>query len=56
MILKFYIVFQSLSSFQLFAAPQIVACKGPLSLGFPKQEYWSGLPFPSPVTWNLSLF
>ena len=24
------------------------ACKAPLSIGFPRQEYWSGLPFPSP--------
>ena len=25
-----------------------VACQPPLSMGFPRQEYWSGLPFPSP--------
>ena len=25
-----------------------VACQAPLSVGFPRQEYWSGLPFPSP--------
>ena len=25
-----------------------VACQVPLSMGFPRQEYWSGLPFPSP--------
>ena len=25
-----------------------VACQGPLSMGFSGQEYWSGLPFPSP--------
>ena len=25
-----------------------VACQAPLSMGFPRQEYWSGLPFPSP--------
>ena len=25
-----------------------VACQAPLSMGFPKQECWSGLPFPSP--------
>ena len=24
-----------------------VACQAPLSIGFPRQEYWSGLPFPS---------
>ena len=28
--------------------PWTVAHKGPLSMGFPRQEYWSGLPFPSP--------
>ena len=26
---------------------QTVACQAPLSMGFPRQEYWSGLPFPS---------
>ena len=25
-----------------------VTCQAPLSVGFPRQEYWSGLPFPSP--------
>ena len=25
-----------------------VACQAPLFMGFPRQEYWSGLPFPSP--------
>ena len=33
---------------QLFATPWIVAHQAPLSKGFPRQEYWSGLPFPSP--------
>ena len=28
--------------------PWIVACQAPLSMGFSRQEYWSGLPFPSP--------
>ena len=27
--------------------PWTVACQDPLSMGFSKQEYWSGLPFPS---------
>ena len=26
------------------------ACQAPLSMGFPKEEYWSGLPFPSILT------
>ena len=30
-----------------FATPWTVACQAPLSLGFLRQEYWSGLPFPS---------
>ena len=37
-----------LSRVQLFATPWTVACQAPLSMGFPKQEYWSGLPFPFP--------
>ena len=39
---------QLLSFVQLFAAPWTVACLARLSMGFPRQEYWSGLPFPSP--------
>ena len=31
-----------------FVTPWTVACQAPLSMGFPGQEYWSGLPFPSP--------
>ena len=31
-----------------FAIPWTVAHQAPLSLGFPRQEYWNGLPFPSP--------
>ena len=30
------------------ATPQTIACQVPLSIGFSRQEYWSGLPFPSP--------
>ena len=41
-------VIQLLSHVQLFVTPWNVACQVPLSMGFPKQEYWSGLPFPSP--------
>ena len=28
--------------------PWTVACQGPVSVGFPKQGYWSGLSFPTP--------
>ena len=38
---------QSLSHVRLFATPWTVAEQAPLSMGFPKQEYWSGWPFPS---------
>ena len=31
-----------------FVTPRTVACQAPLSMGFPRQEYQSGLPFPSP--------
>ena len=37
----------SLSTVQLFATPWTVAYQAPLSKGFSRQEYWSGLPFPS---------
>ena len=39
---------KSLSCAQLYATPQTVAYQAPLSMGFPRQEYWSGLPFPFP--------
>ena len=31
-----------------FETPWTVACQVPLSIGFSRQEYWSGLPLPSP--------
>ena len=37
-----------LSRVRLFATPWTVAHQAPLSMGFSRQEYWSGLPFPSP--------
>ena len=39
---------QSLSHFQLFVTPWTVAHQAPLSMGFPRQEYWRGFPFPPP--------
>ena len=38
----------SLSRVQLFVTPWIVAYQAPPSMGFSRQEYWRGLPFPSP--------
>ena len=37
-----------LSHVRLFATPCTVARQAPLSMGFSRQEYYSGLPFPSP--------
>ena len=39
---------KSLSRVWLFATPWTVASQAPLSMGFSRQEFWSGLPFPSP--------
>ena len=36
------------SRVRLFVTPWTVACQVPLSRGFSRQEYWSGLPCPSP--------
>ena len=36
------------SCVQLFAIPWTIVPWAPLSMGFPKQEYWNRLPFPSP--------
>ena len=35
---------QSLSHIQLFCDPMDLACQAPLSMGFPRQAYWGGLP------------
>ena len=39
---------ESLSHLWLFVTPWTVAPQAPLSMEFSRQEYWSGLPFPSP--------
>ena len=36
------------SRVQLFATPWTVTCQAPLSMGFSRQDYWSGLPCPPP--------
>ena len=36
----------SLSDAQVFEIPWTVGCQAPLSIGFPRQESWSALPFP----------
>ena len=37
------------SHVQLYAIPEMAAHQAPPSLGFSRQEHWSGLPFPSPL-------
>ena len=39
---------QLLSCVCLFVTPWTAACLVPLSMGFPRQKNWNGLPFPSP--------
>ena len=46
---------KSLSPVGLFATPWTVAYQASQSMGFSRQEYWSGLPFPSPSGYFLSL-
>ena len=41
------VVVESLSRVQLFVTPCTVASQAPLSMEFSRQEYWSGLPFPT---------
>ena len=45
--LKTLIVVQSLLCSTHLVTPWTVACQAPLSMGFPNQEFWSGLPFSS---------
>ena len=43
-----YYVLSCFSCVQLFVTLWTVACQTPLFMEFSRQEYWSGLPFPSP--------
>ena len=45
---KLKLKLKSLSRVRLLATPWTVAHQAPPSMGFSRQEYWSGLPFPSP--------
>ena len=46
---KWKVKVKSLNRVRLFETPWAVAHQVPLSMGFSRQERWSGLPFPSPV-------
>ena len=45
---KVKVTVKSLSCVRLFATPWTVAHRASPSMGFSRQEYWSGVPFPSP--------
>ena len=46
---KWEVKVKSLSRVRLLATPWTAAYQAPLSMGFSRQEYWSGLPLPSPL-------
>ena len=46
---KWKVKVKSLSGVWLLATPWTAAYQAPLSMGFSRQEYWSGLPLPSPT-------
>ena len=48
-LLLLLLLLSRVSRVQLCATPETAAQQAPLSLGFSRQEYWSGLPFPSPM-------
>ena len=45
----FLMLLSRFSRVRLCATPETAAYQAPLSLGFSRQEHWSGLPFPSPM-------
>ena len=49
---KWKVKLKSLSHVRLFATPWTAAYQAPLSMGFSRQEYWSGLPLPS-LYWGI---
>ena len=46
---KWKVKVKSLSHVQLFTTPWTAAHQAPPSMGFSRQEYWSGMPLPSPI-------
>ena len=49
---KWKVKVKSLSRVRLFATPWTAAYQVPPSMGFSRQEYWSGVPLPSPQIWQ----
>ena len=48
---KWKVKVKSLSHVRLFSTPWTIAYQAPPSMGFSRQEYWSGVPLPSPSIW-----
>jgi len=48
---KWKVKVKSLSCVRLLATPWTAAYQAPPPMGFSKQEYWSGVPLPSPINW-----
>ena len=53
---KWKVKVKSLSRVQLLATPWTAAYQAPPSMGFSRQEYWSGVPLPSPKYWISSTY
>ena len=53
---KWKVKVKSLSGVQLCATPWTAAHQAPPSMGFSRQEGWSGVPLPSPISPSISLF
>ena len=49
---KWKVKVKSLSRVRLLVTPWTAAYQAPLSMGFFRQEYWSGVPLPSPGRWG----
>ena len=53
---KWKVKVKSLSRVQLLVIPWTAAYQAPLSMGFSKREYWSGVPSPSPISYHIISF
>ena len=53
---KWRVKVKSLNRVRLFATPWTATYQAPLSMGFSRQEYWSGLPLPSPRPWQSTFY
>ena len=53
---KWKVKVKSLSRVRLFATPWTAAHQAPRSMGFSRQEYWSGVPLPSPLKYAVLFY